>query len=193
MAHKESLKDMQARLAERLKHAQSSGVSAAWLAVAAGGEKYLLPLRQSGELVPVSQWQAVPHTKPWFLGVMNIRGSLFGAIDLAQFIAYAASESQHATQDTVHDDGHHAHGGAALNDGTASIVTISPAIEGNCAVQVNALMGLRGSDAFASSTSARADAPPFFGDQFFDAQGERWQEINLQALSQSPQFLNISA
>ena len=189
MAQKESLKDMQSRLAERLKLAQSSGASAAWLAVAAGGENYLLPLRQSGEILPITQWQAVPHTKPWFLGVMNIRGSLFGTIDLGQFIGHAAGDKQHA----AHDEAHIAHGGAAPSDATASVVTISPAIEGNCAVQVNALMGLRASDAFASSAPARADAPPFFGDQFFDAQGERWQEINLQALSQSPQFLNISA
>jgi twitching motility protein PilI len=193
MAHKESLKDLQARLTERLKLVQPGRVSAAWLAVSAGSENYLLPLRQSGELVPISQCQAVPHTKPWFLGVMNMRGSLFGTIDLAQFIAHVVWENQHAAPDVVRDDNRFPRGGVSLNDGTASVVTISPVIEVNCAVQVNALIGLRGSDAFASSTPAPADAPPFFGEQFLDAQGERWQEINLQALSKSPQFLNISA
>ena len=169
MVHKESLKDLQARLAERLKLAQSAGVSAAWLAVSAGGENYLLPLRQSGEILPIPQWQAVPHTKPWFLGVMAIRGSLFGTVDLAKFIAHA------------------------LEDETASIVTMNPTIESGCALQVGRLSGLRAAEAFPSSSPAPVGAPPFFGHQFFDAQGEPWQEINLQTLSQSPQFLNISA
>jgi twitching motility protein PilI len=182
MADRESLKDMQARLAERLKHAQSTGLSAAWLAVAAGGENYLLPLRQSGELLPVTQWQVVPHTQAWFLGVMAIRGSLFGTVDLAQFIAYAVGADEDAMDAMLF-----------LEDETPSVVTINPAIEAGCALQVGRLSGLRSADAFTSSSPAPAGAPPFFGNQYFDAQGGPWQEINLQALSQSPQFLNISA
>lgn len=182
MADRESLKDMQARLAERLKHAQTTGLSAAWLAVAAGGENYLLPLRQSGELLPVTQWQVVPHTQPWFLGVMAIRGSLFGTVDLAQFIAYAVGADEDAMDAMLF-----------LEDETPSVVTINPAIEAGCALQVGRLSGLRSADAFTSSSPAPAGAPPFFGNQYFDAHGGPWQEINLQALSQSPQFLNISA
>ncbi len=182
MAQKESLKDLQARLAERLKLAQSTGVSAAWLAVSAAGKNYLLPLRQSGEILPIPQWQVVPHTKPWFLGVMAVRGSLFGAVDLAQFIA----QSLGADEDDMD-------GLLFLEDETPSVVTINPSIEGGCALQVGRLSGLRSADAFTSSSPAPAGAPTFFGNQFVDAQGGHWQEINLQTLSQSPQFLNISA
>lgn len=182
MADRESLKDMQARLAERLKLAQSTGVSAAWLAVAAGGEKYLLPLRQSGELLPMTPWQVVPHTQAWFLGVIAIRGSLFGTVDLAQFIAHATGASEDSMDAMLIQE-----------DETPSLVTINPLIEAGCALQVGRLSGLRSADAFASSSPAPAGAPPFFGNQYFDAHGGPWQEINLQALSQSPQFLNISA
>ena len=182
MAHKQSLKDLQARLAERLKLAQSTGVSAAWLAVSAGGENYLLPLRQSGEILPIPQWQVVPHTKPWFLGVMAIRGSLFGAVDLAQFIAFALGVGQDGTDVML-----------VPCDDTASIVTINPTIECGGALQVGRVSGLRSEDAFTSSSPAPAGAPSFFGNRFLDALGEYWQEINLQALAQSPQFLNISA
>lgn len=186
MADRESLKEMQARLAERLKLARSSGVSVAWLAVTAGARNYLLPLRQSGELLPISQWQPVPHTKPWFLGVMNIRGSLFGTIDLGQFIAHAAG--------TAHNPAHdNAPVGSNSTDALASVVTINSAIEASCALQVSGLVGLRGEDAFASSIPADSGGPVFLGPQYFDAQGKRWQEINLQTLSRSPQFLNISA
>lgn len=186
MAQKESLIELQARLAQRLKLARASGVQMAWLAVTAGSENYLLPLRQSGELLPIPQWQAVPHTKSWFLGVMNIRGSLFGTIDLAQFICHAAGTDQSTPEGK-------APMGVAALDVATSVVTINPAIQANCALQVSRLAGLRGSDAFTSSIPAGASAPPFFGQRYFDAQGEHWQELDLQMLSQSPQFLNISA
>jgi len=54
-------------------------------------------------------------------------------------------------------------------------------------------LGLRGTDAFASSSPADAGAPAYFGNQFLDAAGEQWQEIDLRILSQTPQFLSISA
>jgi twitching motility protein PilI len=63
----------------------------------------------------------------------------------------------------------------------------------NCALLVDALAGLRGADAFASSAPAAVDAPSYFGNQFVDPAGEHWQEINLRTLSHSPQFLSISA
>ena len=36
-------------------------------------------------------------------------------------------------------------------------------------------------------------SPDYFGSGYTDANGVYWQEINLQALSQQPQFLSISA
>ena len=182
MADRESLKDMQARLAERLKHAQTTGLSAAWLAVTAGGNNYLLPLRQSGELLPMTQWQVVPQTQAWFLGVIAIRGSLFGTVDLGQFIAHATGANDDSMDAMLMQE-----------EEIPSVVTINPLIEAGCALQVSRLSGLRSADAFASSSPAPAGAPPFFGNQFFDPQGGQWQEINLQTLSQSPQFLSISA
>ena len=58
---------------------------------------------------------------------------------------------------------------------------------------VRRLAGLRGVEAFAASEPPGADAPPWAGHLYTDAAGERWQEVNLQALSQQPQFLSIGA
>jgi twitching motility protein PilI len=52
---------------------------------------------------------------------------------------------------------------------------------------------LRGADAFASSSPPEPGAPAYFGNQFLDISGEQWQEIDLRILSQTPQFLSISA
>ena len=52
---------------------------------------------------------------------------------------------------------------------------------------------LRSPDAFTASSDPPDGSPDFFGSGYTDAQGAHWQEINLQALSQQPQFLSISA
>jgi twitching motility protein PilI len=181
MAKREALQDLQARLAKRLQAAQSEGLSVSWLAVKAGGHNYLLPLGQSGEIVPLSNPQAVPYSKAWFKGVLNIRGSLFGVADLARFVAASGGPALVPV------------GQAAASTVEASVVTLSAALEVNCGLQVDSLAGLRGSDAFVSSAAASAGSPDYYGSCFVDAQGQHWQEINLRALAQSPTFLSIDA
>jgi twitching motility protein PilI len=58
---------------------------------------------------------------------------------------------------------------------------------------VDTLLGLRGADAFVSTAPSDPDCPHYFGNRFVDAVGTNWQEINLRTLSQTPQFLSISA
>jgi twitching motility protein PilI len=176
MANREALRELQTRLASRLQAARTEGMSVAWLAVRAGGSNYLFPLGQSGEIVPLSLVQAVPYALDWFRGVLNIRGGLFGVVDLAGFIAASSGEAR--KEPAVADP---------------SVVTLNSLLEVNCALQVDTLLGLRGPDAFASYQPPAEDAPGYFGNQFVDTAGESWQEINLRTLSQTPQFLSISA
>jgi len=72
-------------------------------------------------------------------------------------------------------------------------VTLSPLLKVNCALKVASLTGLHAVESFRSSAPPHVDMPPSFGLQLFDLDGQRWQEVDLQILSQSPQFLNISA
>lgn len=176
MANREALRELQARLASRLQAARTEGMSVAWLAVKAGGRNYLFPLGQSGEIVPLTHLHPVPYALDWFRGVLNIRGGLFGVVDLAGFVAASG-------------------GGERLEPPITepSVVTLNALLEVNCALQVDVLSGLRGPDAFVTSQPAPAEAPVYFGNQFFDTAGEQWQEINLRTLSQTPQFLSISA
>ena len=50
MANREALRELQSRLAGRLQAARTEGVQASWLAVEAGGSRYLFPRAQSGEI-----------------------------------------------------------------------------------------------------------------------------------------------
>lgn len=175
MANREALRDLQTRLASRLQTAKAEGLSISWLAIRAGGGSYLIPLAQSGEIFPLSGVQAVPYSQSWFLGVVNLRGGLYGVVDLVAFIdGTSPARSEQALAE-------------------ASVITLNAALDINCAVLVDALTGLRHVEAFKGSEPPPEGAPVFFGNRYLDADGNRWQEINLQLLSQLPQFLNISA
>jgi twitching motility protein PilI len=176
MANREALRELQTRLASRLQAAKAEGLSISWLAVRAAGVNYLLPLAQSGQIFPVPAVQAVPYAKPWFLGVGNLQGGLFGLVDFAAFIKGGrapARSDQTMTQ--------------------ARVVTLNAALEINCALLVDELAGLRQLNAFASSESPPVGSPACFGNRYTDAQGAYWQELNLQSLSKMPEFLGVSA
>ena len=118
--------------------------------------------------------QHVPYTQKWFMGVANLRGGLTGVVDLAGLMGDAPMRTDQALSET-------------------SLLAFNAALEVNAALLVDRLAGLRGTDAFVSSESPAEDAPVFFGTTYIDSDGKRWQELNLQALSQHTAFLSISA
>jgi twitching motility protein PilI len=85
MANREALRELQSRLASRLQAARTEGVQASWLAVEAAAQ-VPVPAAQSGEIFPYRPAQHVPYTQPWFLGVANLRGGLYGVVDLASYV-----------------------------------------------------------------------------------------------------------
>ena len=176
MANREALRELQSRLASRLQAARTEGASAAWLAVESAGSRYLFPLAQSGEIFPFSSAQHVPYTHPWFLGVANLRGGLFGVVDLASFVSGCAPPMR-----------------SDATRAESRLVALNSALEVNCALLIDRLAGLRKIDAFTSSSGPAEGSPSYFGSSYTDTNGAFWQEINLQALSQQPQFLSISA
>jgi twitching motility protein PilI len=175
MANREALRELQTRLAARLQAARTEGLSVRWLAAHVGGLRYLFPLAQCGEIFPWTPVQPAAYTQPWFMGVANLRGGLCGVVDLERFVAPDAP----ARTDAVLSE--------------CSLLSFSGAMELNCALLVDQLGGLRGTESFTAAVPPAADAPVYFGHVHTDAAGVRWQEINLLALSQLPSFLSISA
>lgn len=175
MANREAIRELQARLAARLQTARSEGFAVSWLAVRAAGANYLLPLGQSGEIFPIRSIQPVPYVQAWFRGVVNLRGGLCGVVDLADFLAEAPAPTRRPlTNDAV-------------------VVTLNAALEVNAAVLADSLAGLRSPESFTRADPPVPGAPACLGNRFTDAQGQSWQEINLQALAQMPRFLTIAA
>ncbi len=176
MANRQALRELQTRLADKLQVARTQGVAASWLAVEAGGKKYLFPLSQSGEIFPWIVTQPVPYTREWFAGVANLRGGLFGVVDLASFVSGRAPEVK-----------------TEFARAECRLVALNNALEVNSALLIDKLSGLRNPDAFADFSDRAADAPDYFGNTYLDQSGVSWQEINLQRLAQQAHFLTISA
>ncbi len=176
MANRQALRELQSRLAERLQAARTEGVAASWLAVRCGTTDYLFPLDQSGEIFPWTHLQTVPYTHAWFLGVANLRGGLFGVVDLVGFVSSGIAA---ARSDSVRMQ--------------SSLVALNANLAHNCAVLVDQLIGLRAAHAFPEVSAPPVNAPEYFGNVYTDATGRRWQEINLQQLSKQPDFLSIAS
>ena len=176
MANREALRELQTRLAERLQVARTQGVAPSWLAVEAGGSKYLFPMAQAGEIFPWVATQAVPYTQSWFMGVANLRGGLFGVVDLANYVSGQAVpvKSEFARKES-------------------RLVALNGALEINCALLIDRLAGLRNQEAFRDFSAKAPNAPDFFGNQYVDGNGAAWQEISLQTLAQQAHFLTIGA
>jgi len=175
MANKEALRELQSRLAERLKSARTQPRGAAWLAVETGGRGFLLPLHEAGEIFGLTTIVAVAHAKPWFVGVANLRGGLHGVVDLAQFLGVkGAARAGEATRDR------------------AQLVAFNAALDINCALLVERLGGLRSADQMAAEPAAGPTRPSFVGGRFRDAAGRLWQEIRLSELAHHDTFLRIA-
>lgn len=178
MAKRQSLRDLQERLAQRLQAAKSEAATASWLAVEAGGDRYLLPLVQSGEIFSWANVQPVPYTKPWYVGVASLRGGLHGVVDLAGL------------------SGHLAAVGAATLDRVTSetrLVSLHAALGVNAVIWIDRLLGLRQPGMFTAIAARPSLAPPFFARCLIDQQGRTWQELDLQSLVSDPGFLAIAA
>ncbi|MCL4799589.1 MAG: chemotaxis protein CheW [Burkholderiales bacterium] len=86
MAKRISLREFQQNLVRRLgEAAASTEAPSARLGVQVGAENWLLRLEEAGEVMPVPPIAPVPLTRGWYRGLTNIRGNLYGVVDLAAF------------------------------------------------------------------------------------------------------------
>jgi twitching motility protein PilI len=172
MANKDALRELQSRLSERLSAAKTQQAGKSWLAVECAGRGFLFPLREAGEIFPMTGLQPVPHAQGWFLGVANLRGHLHGVVDLARFLGLEGSPADREQ---------------------ARLVGFNPLSNLNCAVLVDRLSGLRSEEQLVAEKDDATARPPFVGARYRDAAGRIWQELKLLELAGHEVFLKIAA
>jgi twitching motility protein PilI len=171
MANKQALRDLQARLAERLQAARTQVRGQSWLAIECSGRGFLLPLREAGEIFALTPILPVPYSHRWFLGVANLRGHLHGVVDLAGFLGVKTHEAGREQ---------------------SRLVGFNAALDINCVLMVDRLSGLRSDDELTPEPQDDAVArPAFAGAVLRDSSGRLWQELKLAALVGDEAFLKI--
>lgn len=176
MANKEALRELQSRLAERMQQARTrTDAVQSWLAVECRGLGVLLPLEQAGEIHAHVPPTPVSHTHPWFRGISNLRGGLYGVVDLGVYLGLPTRA------------------GATLARDQARLVAVNPQFGLNCAVMIDRLAGLKRADQMRCQPATEGvQRPPFAGDAWVDADGREWQEVRLAELAADDQFLGIA-
>jgi twitching motility protein PilI len=168
-APRTSLRDYQRELSERLKGA-AAGRAASRLGVQAGAEAWLVSLADAGEVIPAPAITPVPLTQPWFRGVANIRGKLYGVVDFPAFL-----------------------GGAPVAPGEAvRLLLLGDKFRLGSALLVDRLLGLRGAENFQARPASGAGAP-WLKAEYGDKDGVHWKELDVARLVQDPTFLEVSA
>src|SRR3954466_8341108 len=171
MANKQALRDLQSRLAERLQAARTEPLAQSWLAVECSSRGFLFPLRQAGEIFPLTPMVPVPHSHRWFLGVANLRGHLHGVVDLAGFLGVKSADSPRDQ---------------------ARLVGFNQSLDINCVLLVDRLSGLRSEEELEPDADDDVPRPGFAGARYRDATRRVWQELDLGALAGDEAFLAIA-
>jgi twitching motility protein PilI len=165
------LRSFQQELATRRASKTAAQVESSRLGLACGSTRWLVRLADAGEVIAVPPIIAVPLTKPWFLGLANIRGNLFSVIDFAGFL-----------------------GGTEAAAGSAARLILLNARSGeiSAGIIVERVLGLRNLAQF-SPAPRDANAPSWYVERWLDAEGNAWQEIDLGALARDAAFLQVGA
>ena len=163
------LRTFQQELAARLATKTAAQVESSRLGLSCAGERWLVRLGDAGEVVAMPPIVTVPMTKPWFLGVANIRGNLYSVVDFAAFLGAEP---------------------VAPNPQTRLVLFSARAGELNAGLVVQRVVGLRNVSELAP-VSALADAREWYGQRWMDGDGNAWQEIDLAKLARSQAFLHV--
>jgi twitching motility protein PilI len=169
VATKTSLRDYQRDLAARLQSAGSER-AATKLGLQVGGGRWLVDLRDAGEVIPVPAITPVPLTQPWFRGVANIRGNLCSVVDFAAFLGAPPAPIGEQARLLLF--------GARFRVGGALLVDRS--------------LGLRNPDELQPQAASGAQ-PAWLKGEFSDAQGIRWKELDVAQLVADAEFLAVGA
>ncbi|MBS0498058.1 MAG: chemotaxis protein CheW [Proteobacteria bacterium] len=148
----------------------NDGASSAVLGVAAGEERYLIPMAEVNEVIPIPKLAHVPLTQPWFLGLANVRGNLYGITDLGVYLGGNPVAFNQKSRILLVITGNKFYGGFI----------------------VNSMLGIRGLSEFIPVKPAKKKLPKCVTAQYKDAEGRQWRQLSLFQLAGDERFLQVA-
>jgi twitching motility protein PilI len=171
-AAKLDLRAFQHELATRLAAKTTAQVEQSRLGLACAGTQWLIRLADAGEVIALPHVASVPMTKPWYLGIANIRGNLYGCIDFGGFLGQPVTL-------------------AGPGNASSRLILFGPRVgELRAGLVVHRVLGLRNL-AELSPAEPTVNAPLWYVARWTDPQGGVWQEIDLAVLAQDVSFLQV--
>lgn len=192
MAKRISLREFQQGLSERLLSARRGDSELALLGVESGkadlpgGSHWLLDLGDSGEVVPLPQLTPAPLTKPWFAGIANIRGVLYGVVDFSAWRGGAPTPRNAQSRLLL----------VGARQGIASALLVSRALGLRPQRQLHATGdaedGAHGVPHSDESHPLEQRSANWLGGRFMDAQNQIWTQLRIPALLADPDYLDVA-
>lgn len=167
MAKHLSLREFQRALAARLAEAGAETAPHARLGVQAGGRLWLIRLEDAGEVLPLPAVTPVPLTRPWFLGLANIRGNLACVVDFAGLMDEPPTE----------------------RSPDCRLVLVAERFGVHSGLLIARMMGLRNIHQLQAEAGG-ADRPWIRG-AFRDPEGRRWYELDIGVLVAHGDFVRV--
>lgn len=167
MAGKVSLHEYQRNLSARLLNSDA-GKTSSKLGLQVGRDQWLVDLADAGEVIPVPPIAAVPLTRKWFSGVVNIRGNLYSVIDFPAFLGAAPSMPTEQSR----------------------LLLLSGKYRINAALLIDRVLGMHSPEQLQQKHAADKTAP-WAKTEYTDSGGNAWKELDVPQLVQHADFLNI--
>ncbi len=164
-----NLAEYQKTIATRLRESASAPAAGARLGLEFGGANYLVEVGEFSEVAPNLEVTPVPFTRPWFLGITDIRGLIYGVIDMAIFTGAENTR----------------------NEASKHYVVSGSQFESRTALLVQRVLGLRRVEEW-REVSPPPSAPPWIVASYLDEKGEPWWELSVRELVRHPDFLQIA-
>ncbi|MDH4286446.1 MAG: chemotaxis protein CheW [Gallionella sp.] len=165
MSKRLNLREFQQGLIDRLQATDTTAARVSTLGIQIAGHNWLVEMEDIAEVLPLPPLTAVPYAKPWFRGVANIRGNLFGVIDLAAY----------------------EHSGTASGDVHNRVLLVAAKYGINAALLVDSVLGLRDARAWSHSEGIGKQI------EYYDEQGAPWRKLDVRDLVEQAEFMQIGS
>jgi twitching motility protein PilI len=151
-----------------LREAQAETEPTSRLGVQTGNRYWLLKLEDAGEMLPLPEISSVPLTKPWYLGMANIRGVLASAVDFAAFMG----------------------GDPTVRTPDCRLLLIAERFQSFSGLVISRMLGLKNVQVMQVTEEAADRA--WVSTAYRDNDGRVWRELDMGALVAHEDFLHVA-
>ncbi len=135
-----------------------------------GDTRYLVRMQEISEVIQLTEVVPVPLTHPWFLGIINVHGNLYGITDLGVYLG----------------------GEAVPFDSRSRILLVSANYRINSGFIVHNLLGIRSLSEFATCQTRDEQLHSGVSHVYQDKEGRTWYELDLRMFVREKRFLQIA-